>query len=51
MCQASVEEVAGKEHTGDEDQQQAQVEAGSVEFNRQVVGVWIAFHGSGVSDG
>ena len=51
MGQASVEEVAGEEHTGDEYQQQAQVEAGSVEFNRQIVGVGIAFHGSGVSGG
>ena len=51
MNQASIEEVAGEEHASDEHQQQTQVEAGSVEFNRQVVGVGISFHGSGVSDG
>ena len=46
MDRTSVEEVAGHEHTGHEDEQQAQVEAGAVEFNRKVVGIGIAFHGS-----
>ena len=47
MSQSSVEEVAGEQHTGGEHQQQPQVEAGAVEFNRKVVGIGIAFHGSG----
>ena len=46
---ASVEEVAGEEHTCGEDEQQAQIKAGAIQFNRQVVGVLIALHGSGES--
>ena len=40
----SVEEVAGHQHAGDEDEQQAQVEACAIQFNREVVGIGIAFH-------
>ena len=45
MTLISVEEVAGEKHAGDEHQQQAQVEAGAVQLNGQVVGIGIALHG------
>ena len=46
MDETSVEEVAGHEHAGHKYEQQAQVQAGAVEFNRQVIGIRIAFHGA-----
>jgi hypothetical protein len=45
----SVEEIAGEQHAAGEHEQQPQVEAGAVQFNRQVVGVGIALHGGGLS--
>ena len=42
----SVEEVAGHEHAGHKDKQQAQIQACPVELNREVVRIGIAFHGS-----
>ena len=42
----SVEEVAGEQHTGHENQEQAQIEARAVEFDREIVGIGIALHGS-----
>ena len=44
MSQSSVEEVAGEQHTGGEHKQQAQKQAGAIEFNRKIVRIGIAFH-------
>jgi len=46
---ASVEEVAGEEHASCENEEQAEIKAGAVQFNRQVVGVLVALHGCGES--
>ena len=51
MDQASVEEVAGEQNSSHEDEQQSQIETGAVQFNRQVVGVVVTFHGLTISDG
>jgi len=45
----SVEEVAGKQDAGHEDQQQTQVEARAVELDWQGVGVFVALQAHGIS--
>ena len=45
MKGVSVEEIAGEKDPGHKDHEQPQIKAGSIEFNREVVGVGIAFHG------
>jgi len=46
---ASVEEVAREQHTGDKHQQQPQIEAGAVEFHREIVGIGIALKAHGLT--
>ena len=44
MNGASVEEVAGEKDPGHKDHEKPQIQTGSVEFNRKIVGIGIAFH-------
>ena len=50
MNQTLVEEIAGKKNTSDENHQKTQVQAGAIQFNREVIWILVAFH-KNVSDG